>query len=762
MAPDKVFSHGSYNRGATLRWSILLGWTIAVVLSLTVVLGWSSPSYGFFDGGFVIPGITAPADSTADEDSEDAEEREDGIPAGFEKVAETEVLELFLHRRYGHFIVKDLRSDKIWASAPLSELGGTSRSLWPQHMRSPFILTVTDSRRTDTRTSNFERANAQVTYEDVEGGIAADYDLTAHGISFRIIYRIQGDQFEVRLPEEHIVEAGEDVLVAIELLPFFGATPADAEGEIVAPIGSGVRLEFNDPRVRRITEPIYGTSEYSFQRQSPPRMMLPMFGWRDGDDAFISIIEEGDYDASLNYAPSGHLVNYNRAGFSFVMRRPMLIARSRGSFVTRLEQQMVPGDRAVIFRFLEPGTGDYAGMAAAYRSYLMDLHGLSPQTDLVDPPMDLRIFMGAEYRPTVLTRFAAATTFTQVQEMIDRLIDAGVTRLRITLVGWTNGGYLGRSPKRFPADRRLGGDRGLRELIDYAHERGVEIYLEDNPLRAKSGGKGFSVRSDVLRDSNFLPITGEGWYLLGGPAMLRLFKQEAPKMKSLGVDGLVFREIGRFALPDWNRDAPMSRQEVVSYWQEALREAHDVGRVVVDGGSAYLFGVAHQVLSSPMETQTRFFAEEQIPFHQMVLHGLIPYNAPIANLRSDPNAQFLRQIEFGALPLFELTYEEPVVFKETTYNHLFSSLFDDWIDQLVREYRAINVEMGWLQSLFMTGHRMLSPKVAETTYSDGTRVIVNYGDTPFDAGEITVGAYDYAVVVGEGVAHAQAPDAASS
>ena len=47
---------------------------------------------------------------------------------------------------------------------------------------------------------------------------------------------------------------------------------------------------------------------------------------------------------------------------------------------------------------------------------------------------------------------------------------------------------------------------------------------------------------------------------------------------------------------------------------------------------------------------------------------------------------------------------------------------------------------GWK---FDDDHRMLTPTVSQTTYSNGTRVIVNYGTTPFDFEGRTVPAGDW-------------------
>jgi hypothetical protein len=49
-----------------------------------------------------------------------------------------------------------------------------------------------------------------------------------------------------------------------------------------------------------------------------------------------------------------------------------------------------------------------------------------------------------------------------------------------------------------------------------------------------------------------------------------------------------------------------------------------------------------------------------------------------------------------------------------------------------------------LQYEFIENHERLAEKVFRTTWSDGTRLIVNYGDASFEIDGITVAPMDYA------------------
>src|SRR5690606_216989 len=100
----------------------------------------------------------------------------------------------------------------------------------------------------------------------------------------------------------------------------------------------------------------------------------------------------------------------------------------------------------------------------------------------------------------------------------------------------------------------------------------------------------------------------------------------------------------------------------------------------------------------------------------------------------------LKNIEYGALPVFELTKRSSSLLKDATrYNILFSSEFDLWKDSLLNEYKIQSEQMGYLQDIAIVDHKELAEDVYETVYEDGSRVIVNYSDRfPWTDGDIVV------------------------
>ena len=64
-------------------------------------------------------------------------------------------------------------------------------------------------------------------------------------------------------------------------------------------------------------------------------------------------------------------------------------------------------------------------------------------------------------------------------------------------------------------------------------------------------------------------------------------------------------------------------------------------------------------------------------------------------------------------------------------------------------YKELNNVLAPLQGQTLIGHRQLADRVFETTYEDGTKIIVNYNTEPVQVGDLIIDAKGYLVTGGE-------------
>lgn len=687
--------------------------------------------------------------------------RGDIIPGEFSLVAETSILRLYVNKDSAQLVIEDLRNGTVWQSNP--GIKGELRigKLWKAHLDSPFILYYTDEKMRKERQTNQFAESSVMSFQSIERGLKVSYEFTRLKMGFSIKYELEEDYLKVSLPEEDFREDDEFKFVALAILPFFGAASENDRGYVFVPDGPGaIAYLGHSKRETNVSEFLYGlgSSEFSFGPPEKENFRMPVFGLAKNENAFLATITKGDVSARINYSPSGYMVDLDRVYARFVFRERGSVPVRRGVWVSKIVDRFIKEEREIYYFFLETTEATYVGMAKRYREYLLRKKGFQKLEADGIPPLDLRVLCAAREEGIITDRLVKVTSFEETKQILEALDKKGVEKVDLTLVGWQKGGYNSFYPNRLPVEAKLGGERGLKDLVQYARNHGIGLYLEDDYVTAFDYARGFYPPRDAVRGLNGLVMVddreesdekGERFILNPYIAYQKFARRDIPKMREYGVDGLVFSQIGNVVLSDRNRRHPLQRGESASYYLEILNLAKDnFEKVFIQGGNMYV-GYVDKIISAPLESSNYSVIDEDVPFYQIVLHGLIPYTGPVANLRYNPRIQFLKQVEYGALPLFELTYEKTVLLRRTNYNKLFSSYYIDWMDEVVKEYHEINENMGYLQNQFIQDHQKLTHGVYQTIYEDGTRVIVNYNEEEYTNEDIKVGGLGYLVVNGK-------------
>lgn len=692
----------------------------------------------------------------------------EGVGDEFTRVAKSDTLELFFNLENSEMLVYDKRNGHIWRSNPdLTGLNMELPYLWQQHMKSTYIFAYTDSERSRTRTRNMAYDAEEIKFEPIDNGVRATYVMSRYNITLAMEFTLNGDSLDVRIPNELLKEEGDYKLVTLELLPFFGGQPPSAEGYAFYPDGSGAISYFKEIHPEytdKYQEFVYGPDlddSYFRPAKISERAHLPVFGIKAGDAAFVGIITDGDHEAKVNFAPAGHIVEVNRVAPEFIYRKQYTTNLRRGVVVDTIGSERIPGDRAVRYVFLSGQTANYAGMATAYRQYLMEEKGLQKASSLAgEMPFNLKIFMGIEKPTLLVTKMVQMTTYDQAIAMLEELKKLGIDRVEVTLLGWNAGGYYGSYPRRLPADGRLGGVAGLERLMAYAAANNVTVYLHDNYVDAFQDNGGFAPRRDAIRKPNRLPFEAPWsatplfrerlgqWYILNARfARERYAQNDIPKIAAYGVNGIAFDKFGEALFSDHSEGRELTREQFAEEWRSIMQVAKDQNlRVAVEGGNAFTLDKADKIIDMPLEDSGFYYGDEAVPFFQIALHGLVPYTSDPGNLRYDPRRQYLKQVEVGALPVFELTHAPSDELKDTEYNRLFSPEFSKWKEVAAHEYREMNERLGHTWTLLIVDHQKLRENVYQTTYEDGTRVIVNYNAQPVTVNGVEVKGMDYTVV----------------
>ena len=123
-----------------------------------------------------------------------------------------------------------------------------------------------------------------------------------------------------------------------------------------------------------------------------------------------------------------------------------------------------------------------------------------------------------------------------------------------------------------------------------------------------------------------------------------------------------------------------------------------------------------------------------MPFYPIAVHGYVQYSTVPGNLRNDYDADFLKAIEYGAVPYYRITHAPSRTLMDTDYEDVYSSEFAVWEDRILEEYAAFD-RLSSIVHQRIADHERVAEGVYATTYEDGTRVVVDYNAGRFHAEE---------------------------
>jgi hypothetical protein len=680
--------------------------------------------------------------------------------ADFKKVADTDSLSLYLDSKTGHFKVEDKRNGNVWRSYPDPDqwLDEQQSGVWRTHLRSPVMFQYIDlsGNKSQPKESNLLEENGKITdIKTIPGGFQLTFDMPSKGFTIPVEVKVDNDSVVTKIIDSGVKEKNLS-LIWVRVYPFFAAEHSvGQDGYMFIPDGSGALINYNGNNLnmnRIYREPTYG-QDLSFKINSADafsrnKVVMPVFGAKSGDKAYISVMEDGAEFGEIVASPAGVYSGYNwitaqadyRSSYFQVTNE-----KKNTGFTTYNKDKRFGSDRAVRYILLDKNKADYVGMAERYRQYLMQKYNLKkvqPKDGKI--PMTVALVGADSEQGTFNDRYLKETTTSDAMQIVQRLYGLGIQNMIVQYLGWQNDGYSSYGGL-FPVDRRLGGNDGMKQFINFAHTLGVPVYLHADYSMNNTGDDGFNDRHFGMRNMGGTIIQD----MVSLKWVENIIDRDIKQYKDLGVDGIMLEGIGTFLNSDFNTKYGSPRDESRQVQEDIFKKFKEqFGHVEGVDSNFYTVPYVDQINDLIDDYSYDLFSSEAVPFAQIVLHGLVPYTSQYANDRQQYTNDFLHDLEYGANPSFIFTKGDPTDFKYAQTLHLFSPNFDDWETQAVEEYQKFNEALGDVQDQFIVNHRSLTDKVKETTYANGKKIIVNYGLTPYTDGTITVKPQDYLVIKG--------------
>ncbi len=593
-----------------------------------------------------------------------------------------------------------------------------------------------------------------------------------HGPFFNatMIFRLEDNQLVVEVPYEEILYEAQYPLTYVAVLPMFGAAGTEEEGFILIPEGSGGVINYNNGKLSQNAyyANLYGW-DYGMERLeavSETENTFGVFGMGQKDGSFICAIEGASSYGGIYADIAGRFNSFN-----FVYCKYNLIHYGQFKLSGRTNEQIlmyennIPND-TVVQRYCFIDADNYVEMAEAYGDYLRSRPAF--RQEQADPDVPVHVELVGAIDKTIpkmgvpVNSVVPVTTFSEAKEIMDELVSSGIKHLNLRMTGWSNGGVRQKVLNGVHVQGELGGNTGMKKLIAEAKEKGVSLYFDGISCFAYNSDltEGFIPTLHAARFTTrelvklypyyIVTYQQQDWsdpYYLVKPSIAAGYTNNLIKgLKDLGSEGVAFRDLGNLLSADYYKNDTVTREQVKQMNVEALQKAQEQGlKVSIKKGNDYAIAYADLITDMNLTGRKYAIIDQAVPFYQIALHGLKNYTGEAINLSGDYQNALLESAEYGAGLNYTFMKADTLILQDSAYSCYTSGSYDRWKDEVIPVIHRYQTEMAGLNSQRITGHEFITNDLHVTTYEDGTRVYVNYGNTEYKEGNLKVPAREYLV-----------------
>ena len=682
-------------------------------------------------------------------------------------ITENDEYQLYLYEDTLSIIIRDKKTGAIMEST-VSEDDGKSNASWKNFMQSGIVLEVIDNVSTQlTRASLLDGAKVDVQLTD--NGFTADVSYEKYGFTYQVKVALLDTGFSVEIPDESITETNDQYKIGnIYVYPFMGNTYlGDRDGYMLIPDGNGaiINLEDNAGKYTSgFSQRVYGENVGfneshvlslfwgEFQTVNDAEMiMAPVFGMvhTDSKMAYLGIIEEGEYDASIEAYPNGAYTNYNWITSKFRLRQVYVQPTSKsGGSVPRVEEDRTHSNIKVRFAFTRDEDANYSGLAKSYRNYLLEKQELIKQEDDFKVRLD---FLGSDIKKWFIFDVSVPMTTTkQVMTILEDLQEENVGDILAVYKGWQKGGINTLPITKYKADWKLGGTKKLTKLVKDAEEMGIDFYLYQDALRANPSTSNTTynvvkrIDKRLFEEETYKDVFDKMVYLTP--------KKSAENIKKLlktytekSVNHIALSGVTNKLFSYTYSGSTYSRVDTANVYNELLNTMNESTDMILDEPFAYLWKYADALYNIPVGSSDYIFADEDVPFLSIVLKGVMPLYGDYTNFEADKNEYFLNLVETGIFPSFYLTYEDTSKLLYTNSSNIYSAKYSVYKNEIIEYYTKLKEVNKTVQGACIDKHERPQENVAVVTYDNGVKIYVNYNSYTVDIDGVTVDAMSYRV-----------------
>lgn len=725
---------------------------------------------------------TSVSDSDSEEEAEDEEEAprtEEEALALMEQVASKGDLTLYCNKNEGTLALEDKKSGRIWWSNPVDLETSNAKLSQKQELASGMTLTYGEPfpRSTTIQTSH-GKGTFQV--EKITDGVQINYSFPQPGIDIPVQLTLQDGYLKLYIDTTQIHENNPSsydgqLVCDLALMTTFGAAGLEDEGYFVVPDGGGAVINFNNGKtgLKTYTGTVYGRNITIVKNQKQPvtqNVNMPMFGIvkkgvDGGQDAGLMVVaDKGDTCASINtYVSNQQNTDYNSTYFDFELRtqdeylmggesNPLKVFEKRGILVPEVEVRYYPVAN-------EEGV-DYIDIAEKYREYLINEKGVVDKDLTGQAALYMDIYGGTLKTESMaglpVTVKEPVTTFATAQYLLETLNASGVDDMVVTYNKYSNDDIGEKITDSFNPASKLGGKSKFKSLNSYASANNIKLFPSVTNLTYKTGNGYWNMTNTAMRVSNAYAQISEfdrahgianEYYdplsLFTPDSYEKAFGKLLKSYRKNGINNYAFGTLSNTIYGDYSRKA-VSREKAKGIITGIYADAKTDGTVLADNAAAYVLPYADYISNVPSYSSKFDLFDYEIPFYQMVLHGVTPYGGVAVNSEADIADAVLTDLAAGSNLSFDFTGIPAADLKDTKLDKYFYAYYGNWADDAARLFTLADAVLTPAADATIVSYEIThNGNEIETVYSNGYKTVVNYSKATIEADGTTYKLSDY-------------------
>ena len=676
-----------------------------------------------------------------------------------DKAATSGLVTLNVDPKSKSFCITETASGRLWSALPLLENAPLKDELLEEASIATLrVLIGSDIHYLNTQDHSL--AFNKASYKKITDGISFNFDIFAdsktaakksydkNDIGFRIVLDVTLKDGTLRVNCKHSnITGNKDAFIeSVDLLNYFGAYNQSYENDfLLVPDGCGaiIKTSIYDESFESLTFAVYG-SDPSVGNKATGNAVIPAFGIKHGDTAFVSLVEKGDAAATINAEKATEINEYNRVYSTFTVN-PSVYKNNK----VYISKKPVVDEVSLCYRFLSGNNATYAGLASACREQLIRNSVLSTKTVKVDDylPCFLSLTGSVTDKFGPFNTVKPLTTFEQAADMLTHMKSKGINNISVRYSGVFGSGVNSGNANSLKLNSETGNAEDLAELYDYAKSQKMKIYLDVNLLSSTEsfwGGEALALhKKDTEYKPNYISNDFFGTQIMS--RKLRDTSNLAATVKSvindtqdLTFSGFCLNDAGTILYSDF-ASGGLLRQTAADTISTAIVPLSTGKSTMAVTGNFYMLKSIDSVINMPLNTTASASgAYVSIPFVPLVLHGIVDYTGEPINTQVNTDETLLKYIEYGACPHFEWSYE-PV--SGNAKGDIY--YYDNTINTAAEYYSEADDILNDLRDARMTDHYEVKDGIFCTEYDTGSLVYVNYTDSDFETLGVTVEARSF-------------------